>query len=486
MTDSGPQAGELSYEYEMKTAKSLEVAGRLTEARAVYERLLASYPNDAEVCRRYGRMIWDQQNPERAIELLRRATEMDPPSQKAHVDLAEIYNASNRHAEAETELGKALAVGPKSPDLYIKLALLSLGQKDRAKAYGHCEKALDRKIPPVGAHQLYGLMTWQDGDLEKAASHLGAARRYRPPANDPNALLASALFALGRADEIEELPRCRSDVQLYGELILLALQGWQTERFEYCRHALMRARTLLHKVEDEPRRFAFSPLQRILGFLLDFGLKNQDLYQAETAQTLFALGDNHCLSLGHLPVRYQGESWRIRPLHVVAGKAWHLAKPEENPQRSAFVTLLDKLPRGAQVLISFGDQDCRYRGGIQSYLKEHGDLTPAGVIDPLVAGYVERVLALTEARGLEATFVAPPAPNVTMRKIPTYERPLFTEIVDRFNERLRSEAQSRNRPLLDLFAVTFDPDRGVKSHYYFDGNHVFPNAALDAFASLED
>ena len=43
MTESGPQSGELSYDYELKTAKSLEVAGRLSEATLIYERLRTQY-----------------------------------------------------------------------------------------------------------------------------------------------------------------------------------------------------------------------------------------------------------------------------------------------------------------------------------------------------------------------------------------------------------------------------------------------------------
>ena len=68
-----------------------------------------------------------------------------------------------------------------------------------------------------------------------------------------------------------------------------------------------------------------------------------------------------------------------------------------------------------------------------------------------------------------------------MRKIPSYDRGLFLEIIDRYDDRLRAEARDRGCPVIDLFAVTFDQQSGIVGSHYFDGNHIYPPAVIEAF-----
>ena len=115
MTDTSLGEGaELSIQFELKTADRLEKAGRLDEAADIFERLLAHYPEHGETLRRYGRLAWDRQQPERAIELLQQAAGAEPPSQRALVDLAEIHHGLNRLDKAKALLVKAFELNPKN------------------------------------------------------------------------------------------------------------------------------------------------------------------------------------------------------------------------------------------------------------------------------------------------------------------------------------------------------------------------------------
>ena len=143
MTDTSLSEGEeLSIQFELKTADRLEKAGRLDEAADVLERLLAHYPDHGETLRRCGRLAWDRQEPERAIQLLQQATEGESPSQGALVDLAEIYYVLQRLDDAETALRRAAELDPRNHDLLVKLALITLAKGDRSGAYAWCEEAL--------------------------------------------------------------------------------------------------------------------------------------------------------------------------------------------------------------------------------------------------------------------------------------------------------------------------------------------------------
>ena len=104
--------------------------------------------------------------------------------------------------------------------------------------------------------------------------------------------------------------------------------------------------------------------------------------------------------------------------------------------RSACLAILDRLPAGTKVVFSLGELDCRYRDGFMGHLQANPHLDMANMVDALVEGYLDRVLAWSAARGLEASIMVPPAPNVGLRKIPSYDRPMFLAIVERYSEKL--------------------------------------------------
>ncbi len=480
-------------EADLHQAAELERAGRLQEAAALYETMLVDHSGHAEVHRRYAHLCWDQQRVDRAIEALLRSCELAPGAPRPLVDLAEIRVALGQTDEAERLLESALGLAPNDSDIQVKRALVAIQLGDREEAKKRALLAAELPNPSAGAHQLCGTLAWQDGNLEAAAEQLGQARLSVPHPADPNALLASSLFALGRGPEIASLTVCNTDSQLHSELVLQALQAWQTQKLELCRQLLERAVPLAPKVVDGPRWRAMGPIFRNLLYLMDHGLKHQDLYQGDAQDVLFLVGDSHVIPANLLPTSFpapggpagssEARLFRCRALHVVAPKAWHLTRTEANPQRAALLQVLDKLPAGAQVLFCFGDQDCRFRGGLFDHCKETG-ADWRGLVDNLVAAYFETILAWSAARDLRPGFVVPPAPNVQMRKIPSTDREIFLAIIDGFNDRLRDLAAGRGLPLLDLFAVTFDADSGIREDRYCDPNHVTPETYLEAFRAI--
>ena len=108
----------------------------------------------------------------------------------------------------------------------------------------------------------------------------------------------------------------------------------------------------------------------------------------------------------------------------------------------------------------------------------------AATVEALVEGYLKSVVALTAARGLEPLILVPPAPNIKLRKIPSYDRELFSQIVHHYCETLSKAAGARGLPVVDLYAASVDPEGGVQSKLYIDGNHVLPSAYQSAFEQL--
>ena len=480
MTDNN----ETSLEFEFQAAERLEAAGRLDEAAAIYQQLQRRFPEEAEVYRRFGRLSSHERDSERALVLLEKARDLAPDAPKVRIDLAVILVDLQRLKDAEAEVEQAITLDPNNGDYRVKRALLHLRHGEREAAAACCREALARAPGTNGAHQLLGSLCWQSGDLEAAAEFLLTARQAEPPAADPNGILAMTLFALGRPREIAGLTRCLSDSQLYIEVVEQAVYAWEAGKFEYCRQILERASSIHAQVADAERTLVFRPLYRILSAVLEFGAANSGLYEREAAAPLIVLGDNHTLSAGHLAVPFAGATYRLRSAFVNNLKAWHIAKPENNPARTACLAILDRLPAGTKVVFSLGELDCRYRDSFMGYLQANPDRDMAALIDSLVDGYLDRALAWSAERSLDASFMIPPAPNVKLRQIPSYDRPMFLEIVQRYNEKLAAAAATRGCRVVDLHAVTYDLKDSDKRKVYLDGNHVLPAAVLAAFEQL--
>src|SRR5438067_13191831 len=78
---------------ELSSAIELHRAGRLREAAAVYERLLAERPDEPEALHLLGVLRHQLGDHARAVELIGRAVALQPNVARYHANLAETYRA---------------------------------------------------------------------------------------------------------------------------------------------------------------------------------------------------------------------------------------------------------------------------------------------------------------------------------------------------------------------------------------------------------
>ncbi len=86
---------------------------RGAEAQDVYERALQLLPNDVTVMRNFARFkAWTEQQPEEAIRLATRATELAPNSAAAYRYLGNVHDLLGNRDEAYSVFYKALSISP--------------------------------------------------------------------------------------------------------------------------------------------------------------------------------------------------------------------------------------------------------------------------------------------------------------------------------------------------------------------------------------
>ena len=473
-------------EAQLREAAMLQRVSRLQEAAEIYERLCRDNPEHAEAHRLFGRLSWDLQQPDRALELLTRAAALAPGEAQPHLDLAEIHAGLGRQQDAEIALKEATLRDSSAGDPFVKLALLSLQQKNRAQARDYCATALEREPGLMGAHQLMSYFCWEEGALEDAARHGLAARQALPPGPDPHGSLAACLFALGRGAEIATLAPAPSDGQSFIETVLQALAAWQAGDSEACARHVAAATALDGRLEDAPGKNIYLPFLPPLDAYLKFRSANPALYQTAGNETpLYAVGDNHCLMPGGLVIDIAGLRHRVTTSLTVGCRAGHLAQPDDNLQRNAFAAALARAPEGAKILVSLGEIDCRYREGLLPYLRNNSGLDPDEIVIGLVKGCVDRVLAIAAERGQQVLFLVPPARNFRDKDIASTDRDLYLRISVVYAAALSETAAARGCPVVDLFTLTRDNEGQARQELYIDRNHVLPSVFLDAVAQMK-
>ena len=86
-------------------ADALYAANQVDESRALYERLLASNPDDPRALRGLGRILSAQGDSAAAIERLEKAVKLAPRYGAAHYELALAYRDAGRTADSRREMG---------------------------------------------------------------------------------------------------------------------------------------------------------------------------------------------------------------------------------------------------------------------------------------------------------------------------------------------------------------------------------------------
>ena len=176
-------------------------AGRLAEARAAYEAVLAQSPDHFDALHMLGVAAVQAGEPARGAQLIERAIDRLPQVAAAHVNLAMALDALGRHDAALASAEHALRLDPASPDGHLGCgnALLALGRTEGALAAYEQALAL-RPADPRALYNRAGALR-DLGRLADAVAGYDAALALWPAYFEAISNRAEVLAQLGRLDE---------------------------------------------------------------------------------------------------------------------------------------------------------------------------------------------------------------------------------------------------------------------------------------------
>lgn len=164
----------------LERAIALHKAGRLIEARAVYEAILASQPRQFDALNNLGVLCKALHDHRRALELFDRAAEVDPGVASLHVNRGNLLAMTKRHDEALASYDRALAVRPTHADAHYARGCL---EKDRGRydaALACFDRAIGLRPGYADAHYERGMVLQGMQRLDDAVAAFGETLRIDP------------------------------------------------------------------------------------------------------------------------------------------------------------------------------------------------------------------------------------------------------------------------------------------------------------------
>lgn len=174
----------LKHRRRLDEAMQCQVSGRLEEARALYDTLLAESPDDAD-CRRGLGILCAQQGDFADGEVwLRKALDSDPSDARIWNDLGEILRRADRLDAARDAFQQALALNAEFPEALNNLGVASTLLGDYLGAADAFAQAIRLEPGYAHAHNNLGVLLERQEHWEEALRQYEEAVKLKPDFRD--------------------------------------------------------------------------------------------------------------------------------------------------------------------------------------------------------------------------------------------------------------------------------------------------------------
>ena len=182
----------------LKAALEHHQAGRLQQARAVYEEILNHDPESAEALHWLGVIAQQGGNNRQAIELIDQALQLKPGYAEAHYNLGFALQHAGQADAALASYSQAINFKPDFAEAYAGLGNVLKQQGRLEAAAQRYRQAISFKLGFVDAHNNLGNCLRELGQLDEAIACFRNALSFREQAADVHNNLGVSLHQQGR------------------------------------------------------------------------------------------------------------------------------------------------------------------------------------------------------------------------------------------------------------------------------------------------
>jgi tetratricopeptide (TPR) repeat protein len=175
--------------------------GRLTEAERIYRQILAIDPRHADSLHLLGTLAHQIGQDEMAVELIRKAIEINGMTASYHSNLGTVLQAQGKLDEAAACYRSALALKPDLAEAQMNLGAVLQAQGRLNEAEARFRRALALKPDLAEVHVNLGNILQEQGKLDEALASHERALALKPDFAEAYFNRANALQAQGKLKE---------------------------------------------------------------------------------------------------------------------------------------------------------------------------------------------------------------------------------------------------------------------------------------------
>ena len=179
-------------------------AGRLADAQAAYQEVLALEPRNPDALHLLGFVAHQQGAHERAAELISQALAIDGSNAHAHCNLGRVHEARGAADQALACYRKAVELAPDHVEALFRLAHLLDAKGELEPAIAGYRHVLSLRPQHAAAHCNLGIALASLGRREEAVAAYANALQHQPAFFEARFNLGIALRELGRGEEAIE------------------------------------------------------------------------------------------------------------------------------------------------------------------------------------------------------------------------------------------------------------------------------------------
>ncbi|NJL58351.1 MAG: tetratricopeptide repeat protein [Desulfobacteraceae bacterium] len=168
-------------------------AGRLSQAKAIYERVLQEYPNHADTLHLYGLLAHQEKDHERGIALIRKAIAISPKTAVYQSNLGIILYELEQYDAAVFHYQKAIELEPTQPGAYYNLGLVLKMQGRWEEAFSVFQKAAEIDTNYADAYNGMGMIRQNQDQAAEAMDYFQKAVQLNPNLADAYYNMANTL-----------------------------------------------------------------------------------------------------------------------------------------------------------------------------------------------------------------------------------------------------------------------------------------------------
>ena len=499
-------------------AITLTEVGRFKEAVSYYAKVIALNPQCAEAYNNLGFTLYKIGRFGEAEFSYNQAIMISPSFAEAHYNLGITLVEMNKLEDALLIYRKAISLNPHYAEANFNLGnvLNQLGRFEEAEA--SYEKAISLKVDFSEAYFNLGKMLMDLKRTEDAIIKYKKAIKFNPNLEEAHCNLGYALFGLGRLKESEksykdalELNPCyvealwnlsinfnymnllEEEINILNKILLidpnntglragvsLAICNFLKGNFLKSKNYLFSSNKIHNKKSSDLKSDKI--YQKYLTKI--FKIRRNDFfsdYNQKTKDILYVIGESHSLSSHYLSVNHLGRDFFCMSKLIKGCKQWHLGCEINNEYKYQFEVLFKSLPKASEVLLMFGEIDCRIDAGIVEHKNKYPNKNLNNIIISTIDNYLNYVLEVNSEYGHNIIIQGVPCPNIDTKLYSEEAIFQLTYSVKTLNKQLKKKSKQLGFGFLDLYELTDRGDGLSNKKWHMDNYHLSSQGFLEAW-----